>query len=110
MNALARLLSPQARAELFRPLFGVDPGRLHLRGLARQSGLGLSTVGQELRARCPYRTPQSCNQESCNLSEMSCARAKANPETSPSIFNPPFSLLFGGGSVALRPCFLASWR
>ena len=48
MKALARLLSSQARAELFRLLFGIRNERLHLRELARQSGLGLSTVRHEL--------------------------------------------------------------
>ena len=48
MNTLGDLLASQARAELFRLLFGLDQARLHLRELARQSGLGLSTVRHEL--------------------------------------------------------------
>jgi DNA-binding transcriptional ArsR family regulator len=48
MNPLADLLSSKVKAELFRLLFGVRAERLHLRELARQSGLAVGTVRQEL--------------------------------------------------------------
>ena len=48
MNPLADLLSSKVKAELFRLLFGVPAERLHLRELARQSGLAVGTVRQEL--------------------------------------------------------------
>jgi predicted transcriptional regulator len=48
MNPLADLLSSKVKAELFRLLFGVPAARLHLRELARQSGLAVGTVRQEL--------------------------------------------------------------
>lgn len=48
MNALADLLSSKVKAEVFRLLFGVRDDRLHLRELARQSGLAVGTVRQEL--------------------------------------------------------------
>jgi len=48
MNPLADLLSSKVKAELFRLLFGARAERLHLRELARQSGLAIGTVRQEL--------------------------------------------------------------
>jgi DNA-binding transcriptional ArsR family regulator len=48
MNPLADVLSSKVKAELFRLLFGVPAERLHLRELARQSGLAVGTVRQEL--------------------------------------------------------------
>jgi DNA-binding transcriptional ArsR family regulator len=48
MNVLADLLSSKVKAEMFRLLFGVRDERLHLRELARQSGLAVGTVRQEL--------------------------------------------------------------
>jgi predicted transcriptional regulator len=48
MNALADLLSSKVKVELFRLPFGVRAGRLHLREPARQSGLAVGTVRQEL--------------------------------------------------------------
>ena len=47
MNAPTDLLSSKVKAELFRLLFGVRNERLHLRELARQSGLAVGTVRQE---------------------------------------------------------------
>jgi len=48
MNPLADLLSSKVKAELFRLLFGARAERLHLRELARQSGLAIGTVRQQL--------------------------------------------------------------
>ena len=48
MNPLTDLLSSKVKAELFRLLFGLRAERLHLRELARQSGLAVGTVRQEL--------------------------------------------------------------
>jgi predicted transcriptional regulator len=48
MNPLADLPSSKPKAELFRLLFGVPAERLHLRELARQSGLAVDTARQEL--------------------------------------------------------------
>ena len=48
MSSLADLLSSKAKAELSRRLFGVRAERLHLRELARHSGLAVGTVRQEL--------------------------------------------------------------
>jgi len=47
MSQLATLLSSRGRAEMFRLLFGV-PEELHLRELARRSGITPSAVRQEL--------------------------------------------------------------
>ena len=49
MNALSQMLSSRVRAELFRLMFGVRQDELHVRELARQSGLNESTIRQELR-------------------------------------------------------------
>ena len=49
VNALADLLGSKVKAEVFRLLFGVGDERLHLRELARQSGLAVGTVRQELK-------------------------------------------------------------
>lgn len=49
MNALAQILSSRVRAELFRLMFGVKQDELHVRELARRSGLNESTIRQELR-------------------------------------------------------------
>jgi DNA-binding transcriptional ArsR family regulator len=48
MNALAELVSSRVRAEVFRLLFGLDRGELHMREVERQSGLAYGTVRQEL--------------------------------------------------------------
>ena len=49
MNALAQILSSRVRAELFRIMFGITKAELHVRELARRSGLHEATVRQELR-------------------------------------------------------------
>jgi len=36
------------KAEVFRLLFGLDPGEMHVRELSRQAGLNVATVRQEL--------------------------------------------------------------
>ena len=48
MNVLAQLLSSRTRAEIFRLLFGVQAAPAHLRALARQSGLNVASVRQEI--------------------------------------------------------------
>lgn len=49
MTVLAEILSSRVKAEIFRLLFGLSPQELHLRALARQSGLAVGTVRQELQ-------------------------------------------------------------
>ena len=49
MSVLAQLLSSRARAGVFRLLFALRHAELHVRALARQSGLHEATVRQELR-------------------------------------------------------------
>ncbi len=49
MSVLAQILSSRVRAELFRLLFGLSATELHVRELARRSGLHEATVRQELR-------------------------------------------------------------
>ena len=48
MNSLARLICSRVRAEIFRILFGVRSGELHLREIHRQTGFALGTVTQDL--------------------------------------------------------------
>jgi predicted nucleotidyltransferase len=48
MNSLARLICSRVRAEIFRILFGVRAGELHLREIHRQTGFALGTVTQDL--------------------------------------------------------------
>jgi predicted nucleotidyltransferase len=48
MTALVDIVSSRVKAEIFRLLFGLNQPELHLRELARQSGLSLGTVQQEL--------------------------------------------------------------
>src|SRR5215470_4185900 len=48
MNSLAELVSSKVRAEVFRLLFGLDGGELHMREIERRSGLAYATVRQEL--------------------------------------------------------------
>jgi predicted nucleotidyltransferase len=43
------IVSSRAKAEILRLLFGLRPPELHLRELARQSGLSLGTIQQELK-------------------------------------------------------------
>ena len=49
MTNLVDIVSSRVKAELLRLLFGLTPVELHLRELARQSGLSLGTVQQELQ-------------------------------------------------------------
>lgn len=49
MTSLVDIVSSRVKAELLRILFGLSQPELHLRELARQSGLSLGTVQQELR-------------------------------------------------------------
>jgi len=47
MNILADIFSSKTRAEFFRILFGLDSAEIHLREIARQSGLTIGTIRQE---------------------------------------------------------------
>ena len=49
MERLSQLLSSGVRAGIFRLLFGLESGELHVRELARQAGFHEATVRQELR-------------------------------------------------------------
>src|SRR6266566_7785391 len=49
MGILTELLSSNVKAEVFRLLFGLDGGPLHLREIERRSGLAVATVQQELK-------------------------------------------------------------
>src|SRR5437763_4492976 len=49
MGTLTELLSSNVKAEVFRLLFGLDGGPLHLREIERRSGLAVATVQQELK-------------------------------------------------------------
>ena len=49
MNTLAQLLSSRVRASLFQILFGLRDAEVHVRELARKSGLHEATIRQELR-------------------------------------------------------------
>ena len=46
---LASILSSKVRAEIFRHLFGLGGAEVHLRDLARRSGLSPATVRQDVR-------------------------------------------------------------
>jgi DNA-binding transcriptional ArsR family regulator len=48
VSTLAKLLGSKVKAEVFRLLFAARAERLHLREIARQSGLAVGTVRQEL--------------------------------------------------------------
>jgi DNA-binding transcriptional ArsR family regulator len=48
MMTLLDIVSSRRKAEVLRLLFGVEPKEVHLRDLARRSGLALRTVQQEL--------------------------------------------------------------
>jgi predicted nucleotidyltransferase len=48
MDTLSTLLSSRVRAEIFRLLFGLDAGELHLREIERRSGLSVGTVRQDV--------------------------------------------------------------
>jgi DNA-binding transcriptional ArsR family regulator len=49
MGTLSDILSSRVRAEIFSLLFGLDEKELHLREMARQAGLSLGTVRQDLQ-------------------------------------------------------------
>ncbi len=49
MNVLSKILSSRVRAEVFRLLFGIQKSELHVRELARRSGMNEASVRQELR-------------------------------------------------------------
>ncbi len=49
MEVLTRILSSRVRAEVFRLLFGTNELELHVREIARRSGLNEATVRQELK-------------------------------------------------------------
>ena len=49
MGNLAVILSSRVRAEIFRLLFGLTEKELHLREVARQAGLSLGTIRQDLQ-------------------------------------------------------------
>jgi DNA-binding transcriptional ArsR family regulator len=48
MNVLAQLICSRARAEIFRVLFGVRGGEVHLREIHRQTGFSVGTVRQDI--------------------------------------------------------------
>jgi uncharacterized protein len=49
MNILAEILSSRIRSEIFRLLFGMNGGSLHMREIERRSGLTIGTIQQELK-------------------------------------------------------------
>jgi uncharacterized protein len=49
MNTLALILSSKVRAELFRLLFGVHSGELHMRELEREAGCTIGPIQSELK-------------------------------------------------------------
>lgn len=49
MNLLAEILSSKIRSEIFRLLFGVGGGSLHMREIERRSGMTIGTIQQELK-------------------------------------------------------------
>ena len=50
MGSLEKILSSRVRAEIFRLLFGLDPAaQLHMREMARKTGLAIGTIQHELR-------------------------------------------------------------
>ncbi|MDI6808934.1 MAG: nucleotidyltransferase domain-containing protein [Candidatus Eisenbacteria bacterium] len=48
MNTLAQLICSRVRAEIFRVLFGLRGGALHLREIQRQSRFAIGTVRQDI--------------------------------------------------------------
>ncbi len=48
MNSLAQLICSRVRSEIFRVLFGVKAGELHLREIQRQTGFAIGTVRQDI--------------------------------------------------------------
>ena len=55
MTELVEIVSSRVKAEVFRLLFGLRQPELHLREIARQSGLALGTVQQELKGLAACR-------------------------------------------------------
>jgi uncharacterized protein len=47
MNLLAQIVCSRARAEIFRVLFGLRGGEVHLREMQRQTGFAVGTVRQD---------------------------------------------------------------
>ena len=64
MNTLAQILSSRVRASIFQLLFGLMEAELHVRELARQSGLAEASLRQELRKL--MRLELVCNRRSGN--------------------------------------------
>jgi len=58
MNILAEILSSKIRSEIFRLLFGVNGGSLHMREIERRSGLTIGTIQQELKKIGPFESDQ----------------------------------------------------
>jgi len=48
MSTLAQLVCSRVRAEIFRVLFGLRGGELHLREIQRQTGFAIGTVRQDI--------------------------------------------------------------
>lgn len=48
MSILAQLVCSRVRAEVFRVLFGLQSGELHLREIHRQTGFAIGTVRQDI--------------------------------------------------------------
>jgi DNA-binding transcriptional ArsR family regulator len=48
MNLLAQLVCSRVRAEIFRVLFGLRSGEVHLREIQRQAGFAIGTVRQDI--------------------------------------------------------------
>lgn len=48
MNTLAQLVCSRVRAEIFRVLFALRGGEIHLREIQRQTGFALGTVRQDI--------------------------------------------------------------
>lgn len=81
MNALAEILSSRARAEVFRLLFFDAVTELHLREIARRSGLTLGTVQQELTLTIPKAASrQTGGSESLTTPLSSSARFSCMPK------------------------------
>ena len=49
MNLLSEILSSKVRAEVFRLLFGLDNGALHVRGIERKTGFAIGTIQTEMK-------------------------------------------------------------
>jgi uncharacterized protein len=48
MNILAQLVCSRVRGEIFRVLFGLHSGEMHLREIQRQTGFAIATVRQDI--------------------------------------------------------------